>query len=56
VRYDALAAERVSLAVNDRAVRDEMRVEHDARMFAAQQRLQGPLAGFDRRAPQTLAV
>ena len=33
-----------------------MRVEHDARRLAAQQRLQGALAGFDRLATQVLAV
>ena len=35
LRHDALAAERASLAVNDRSIRDEVRVERDARMFAA---------------------
>jgi hypothetical protein len=38
------------------SVRDEVHVEHDARMLAAQQRLQGALAGFDRYAPQVLTV
>jgi hypothetical protein len=52
----APAAERASLTVDDRAIRDEVRVEHDARMLAAQQRLQGALAGFDRLAPQVFAV
>jgi hypothetical protein len=33
-----------------------VRVERDARMLAAQQRLQGALAGFDRLATQILAV
>jgi hypothetical protein len=37
------------------SVRDEVRVEHDARMLAAQ-RHQGALAGFDRYAPQVLTV
>src|ERR1700730_5217363 len=56
LRDDALATERASLTVDDRAIRDEVRVERDARMLAAQQRLQGALAGFDRLAPQVFAV
>ena len=44
LRHDALAAERASLPVNDRAIRDEVRVEHDALMLAAQKRSQ---RGFD---------
>ena len=56
LRYDALATERASLTVDDRTIRDEVRVERDARMLAAQQRLQGALAGFDWLAPQFFAV
>jgi hypothetical protein len=33
-----------------------VRVERDARMLTAEQRLQGALAGFDRFAPQVFAV
>jgi hypothetical protein len=33
-----------------------MRVERDARMLAAQKRLQGALAGFNRLATQILAI
>ena len=53
---DSLAAKRTSLAVDDRTIGDEVRVEHDARMLAAQQRLQGALASFNRLATQILAV
>jgi hypothetical protein len=56
LRHNALAAERASLTVDDSAIRDEVRVERNARMLAAQQRLQGALAGFDRLAAQILAV
>jgi hypothetical protein len=56
LRHDALAAKRASLAIDDCAIRSEVLVEHDARMFAAQQRLQGQFACFNWRAPQILAV
>ena len=36
LRHDALAAERASLTIDDHAIRDEVRVERDARVLAAQ--------------------
>jgi hypothetical protein len=53
---NALATDRTSPTTDDRAIRDEMRIERDTRMLAAQQRLPGALAGFDQLATQILAV
>jgi hypothetical protein len=44
LRYNALAAKRTSLAVDDCAVGNEMRVEHNPRMLAARRERKATLA------------
>jgi hypothetical protein len=55
-RFDTMPSERTGPPVDDCAIRGSVRIERDSHMLAAQQRLQGALAGFDRLATQILAV